>query len=48
MIPGDSVVKKKKKMHANAGDACLIPGSRRGPLEKEVATYPSILAWEIP
>ena len=33
---------------ANAGDAgyaCLIPGS--GPLEKEVATHSSILAWEI-
>ena len=48
MIPGGSVVKKKKNLGANAGDTCLIPGSRRRPLEKEVATYSSILAWEIP
>ena len=31
----------------NAGDLDLIPGSR-GPLEKEMATEPSILTWRIP
>ena len=30
---------------ANAGDLGLIPGD---PLEKEMATHLSILAWEIP
>ena len=37
-------------MPANAGDernGGLIPGSER-PLEKEMATSSSILAWEIP
>ena len=32
---------------ANAGDMGLIPG-REDPLEKEMATHPSILAWRIP
>ena len=31
----------------NAGDTGSIPGSRR-PLEEEMATPSSILAWEIP
>ena len=31
----------------NARDSGLIPGSGR-PLEKEMATYFSILAWKIP
>ena len=31
----------------NAGDQGLIPGSGRH-LEKEMATYSSILAWKIP
>ena len=30
----------------NAGDLGLIPGS--DPLEEEMATYSSVLAWEIP
>ena len=25
---------------------CLIPGSREDPLEKEMATHSSVLAWE--
>ena len=36
-----------KNPPANAGDAGLIPGSAR-PLEEEIATHSSILAWEIP
>jgi len=32
---------------ASVGDAGLIPGSGR-PLEKEMATHSSILAWKIP
>ena len=39
-----------KSLPANAGhtgDASLIPGSGRVPLEKEKATHSSILAWKI-
>ena len=36
-----------KNAPANAGDAGLILGWE-DPLEKEMATHPSILAWEIP
>ena len=43
-FPGESVVKNPP---ANAGDSVSIPGSRRSPGE-EIATYSSILAWEIP
>ena len=32
---------------ANTGDADLIPGTE-DPLEKEMATHSSILAWRIP
>ena len=42
-FPGSSVVKNPT---ANAGDADSIPGRGR-PLEKEMATHSSILAWEI-
>ena len=35
-----------KNLTANAGDKSLIPGSGN-PLEKEIATHSSILAWEI-
>ena len=34
--------------HTNAGDTGLIPGLERSPLEKEMATHSSVLAWEIP
>ena len=40
-----------KNLPANAGhegDVSLIPGSGRIPLEKEMATHSSILAWKIP
>ena len=36
-----------KNIPANAGNAGSISGSER-PLEKEMATHSSILAWEIP
>ena len=35
-----------KNLPANAGDVGLIPGSG-DPLEKEMATHSSTLAWEI-
>ena len=46
--PGSSVVKNPP---ANAGDMDLIPGSTGlipDPLEEEMATHSSILAWIIP
>ena len=43
-FPGGSVVKNPP---ANAGDTGLIPGWE-DPLEKEVATHSSVLAWRIP
>ena len=46
-FPGGAVI---KNLPANAGDAvdmALTPGSER-PLEKEMATHSSILAWRIP
>ena len=46
-FPGGSVV---KNLPANEGDTALIPGGGGGedPLEQEMATLSSILAWEIP
>ena len=51
-FPGGSVVKKKKKKKicANseaAGDTCSFL-CQEDPLEKEMATHSSILAWKIP
>ena len=43
-FPGGSVVKNPP---ANAGDTRLILGWE-GPLEQEMITHSSILAWEIP
>ena len=43
-FPGGSAVKNPP---ANAGDVGLIPGLGK-PLEKEMATHASVLAWEIP
>ena len=34
-----------KNLPANAGDLSSVPGSE-DPLEKEMATHPSILAWK--
>ena len=36
-----------KNPSANAGDTTMIPGSG-SPLEEEMATHCSILAWKIP
>ena len=43
-IPDGSAVKNQP---TSAGDLALIPGLG-DPLEKEMATHSSILAWEIP
>ena len=43
-LPGGAV---GKNLPATAGDAGLIP-SREDPLEEQMATHSSILAWEIP
>ena len=43
-FPGDS---DSKKSACNAGDLGLIPGLK-DPLEKEMGTHSSILAWKIP
>ena len=43
-FPGGAAVKESK---CNAGDLGLILGQEE-PLEKEMATHFSILAWEIP
>ena len=40
-FPGGSAV---KNLPANAGDWGLIPRGQEDPLEKEMATHPSILA----
>ena len=47
-IPGGIVL---KNVPANAGDSrdlSSVPSSQEDPLEKEMVTYVSILAWEIP
>ena len=43
-FPGGSVL---KNLPSNVGEAGLIPG-QEDPLEEEMETYSSILAWEIP
>ena len=47
-FPGDSVIKKPPANAGDAGDMGLIPGLGRPPPEEEMATYSSILTWEIP
>ena len=37
-----------KESACNIGDPCSIPGCQEDSLEKEIATYSSILAWRIP
>ena len=44
-FPGGSVVKNLPANAGHAGDASSIPGSE-DPLEEEVSTHSSILAWE--
>ena len=43
-FPGGSVV---RSLPANAGDPGLIPG-QEDPLEEEMATHSSLLAWRSP
>ena len=46
-MTGISVVKNPPATAGVAGDAGSIPGSGN-PLEKEMATHSSVLAWRIP
>ena len=46
-FPGGSVVKNPPANAGDIKDVCLLPGSGSS-LEKEMATYSSILAWEMP
>ena len=46
-FPGGSVVKSPSGNAEGTGDGGLIPGSG-SPLEEEMATHSSILAWKIP
>ena len=43
-VPGGSDLQESA---CSSGDPGSIPGSE-GPLEKEMATYSRVLAWEIP
>ena len=51
-FPSGSVVKKKKKKYTCQCRSCRIhkfdPRVRKIPLEEEMATHSSILAWKIP
>ena len=47
LIYGISAKPHCKESACNAGDLSLIPGSE-DPLEKEIATHSSILAWGVP
>ena len=47
MARGVSCSLVSKESACNAGDLRLIPGLGR-PLEKEMATYSSVLSWRIP
>ena len=46
-FPGGAVIKILPTNAGNTGDLSSIPGSGRSP-EKEMATYSSIPAWNIP
>ena len=46
-FPGGAVIKNLPASAGDAVDMALTPGSER-PLEKEMATHSSILAWRIP
>ena len=41
-------VSDSKESPSNAGDAGFDPLVREDPLEEEMATYSSVLAWKIP
>ena len=45
-FPGDTVVKKKKKIHLPLQETEIQSLGQEVPLEKEITTYSIILAWE--
>ena len=47
MLPSGSAVKNPPANAGDAGDLNLIPGSE-DPLEEDMATHSSILAWRTP
>ena len=47
-FPGGAVVKNAPANAGNVRDVGSIPRGWEDPLEKEMATHSSILAWEIP
>ena len=47
-FPGGSGVKKKKKIRLPMQDTLICSLGQEDPLEEEMATHSSILAWEIP
>ena len=47
-FPGSSVIKNLPANAGALGDVGLIPGSGRYPLEEEMTTHSSVLAWRIP
>ena len=47
-FPGGSVVKKKKKIFLPIQEIWVRSLGQEDPLEKEMATHPNILPWEIP
>ena len=47
-FPGGSMVKKKKKISLPMQDTRVPSLGQEDPLEKEMATHSSILAWGIP
>ena len=47
-FPDDSVGKKYACNAGDTGDMGSIPGDQEDPLEKEMATHSSILAWRLP
>ena len=48
-FPGGSAVKKKIHLPIQVKQGAWVPSlSQEHPLEKEIATHSSILAWEIP
>ena len=47
-FPDGSAGKESAWNAGDIGETGSIPESGRDPLEKEMTTYPSILAWEIP
>ena len=47
-FPGGSVLRNPPANAGDAGDMGSIPGSGKIPLEEEMVTHSSFLAWKIP